>query len=102
MKLTRLFAAAAAVCLFFAAMPSQAVDLQREEDYADCRGYVLAPSSVASTTARAAIIASSSFLHPNRHRAQFGPHYYTRFYDPIRACAILRTRARKNKARKRR
>ena len=101
MKRTRCFAAAVLTALGAAAMlapkAAHAVDLDRHKADGDCRGYVIAASSVSQDSARAAIVASNSLLHPNVHRKHFGPHFYTRFYDPVVACKILRANAAKRR-----
>ena len=101
MNISRVFAAAAAVAISFASTSAQAVDLHRDTD-AYCRGYVIVPTSFALTYARAGIVASSSFHHPNRFRAHLGPVHYVKFYDPIRACKILARKHKKHKKYKRR
>jgi hypothetical protein len=88
---------AAALIAALATLPSHAADRERGYQNEDCRGYVVAPTSVALSSARAAILASSIFYHPNPLRAHLGPHQYTRLYDPIRACAILRAERRKRR-----
>ena len=96
---TSVFAATVAGAML-AVPPAYAVDLERNKTHEDCRGYVIAPSSVSQNTARAAIVASNSLLHPNVHRQDFGPHFYTRFYDPVLACKILRAKAAKRRSRR--
>ncbi len=104
MKKTTVFAVAAlsttVAATTLAHSPAYAVDLERDNAYEDCRGYVMAPSSVSQNSARAAIVASNSLLHPNVHRQHFGPHFYTRFYNPVLACKILRAKAAKRRTRR--